>query len=473
MPGTLLRTGNLKEFHPLGAVGNPVYLSASQLRSALRRRLGTEVADALAIPQRNEDGDTIDWYAPMSGPVVPWSAATADERGRTKAQLLQIRERIRETGQVMRAEENSERRIFGQLLDLVTTFPNDGHVYLVNGHPVITFWGFQEHNAPPGSDPLLLLPEDDGRAAAPSSTEESVATTAPSRRRFPWWWLLPLLLLLLLLLFLKMCSEQVYEPSGPEPSVERAPNDQPEKLGEQPDPASPDAIEQVQGGDRILGTSSADGTVEEEAAVPPENPVGSTDRELPTEGIDSGEPLADESSDEGARDQENGQPIPEQSPQDEKNGQPTQGNGAPGEEGIDTALEQKSPASTEPLGPDLEIPQEALESGSIEFLNGRWNSSTTLIDSDTGRPIELEYGFQDGAGTVTLKRDGVVCTGKTAASVQNGRLVISDADDITCPDGTRYRGSRVECSVNAQGQADCSGSYPTGDTFSTRIRKSE
>jgi hypothetical protein len=149
----------------------------------------------------------------------------------------------------------------------------------------------------------------------------------------------------------------------------------------------------------------------------------------------------------------------------------------PGEATDPNAPKQPQPPVPDPEQPEqgqpLTIPKEALQTGSTRFLNGRWSSSTSLMDSDTGRPIKLEYEFKEGAGSVSLKRDGVVCKGATNASMENGQLVISDTGDIRCPDGTRYRGSRVECSVDDQGLADCAGRYPTGDSFSTRIKKSE
>jgi hypothetical protein len=137
--------------------------------------------------------------------------------------------------------------------------------------------------------------------------------------------------------------------------------------------------------------------------------------------------------------------------------------------------DQPESASPErkPRGPLLKIPEQALQTGSTEFLDGRWSSSTSLMDSRSGRPIELEYSFQGGTGTVSLKRDGVTCKGKTAAAIENGQLVISDTGNITCPDGARYQGARVKCRVNDQGQADCTGGYPSGDSFTTKIRKSE
>ena len=80
MAGALLRSGSLSDFHPLGAVGKPVYSAASQLRATVRRLYGQDVADLFAIPKRHDQGDVIDWYAPEPGSVVPWSAATPGAR---------------------------------------------------------------------------------------------------------------------------------------------------------------------------------------------------------------------------------------------------------------------------------------------------------------------------------------------------------------------------------------------------------
>ncbi len=188
MTGPLLRSASLTHYHAVGAVGNPVYLAASQLRAAIGRRLGPEVADVFAVPQRNEDGDTLDWYAPRPGTVVPWSSATEAERAEAQRQLLDLRAQIETLGRSMEAEASPERQVFGRLLAQVMQFPDEQDVHLVDGRPVLTFWGFVRDRAAVGSDPLRNL-------------ERHMATprlaAAPARRRW-WLWLLLALLLLLL-----------------------------------------------------------------------------------------------------------------------------------------------------------------------------------------------------------------------------------------------------------------------------------
>lgn len=212
MAGVLLRSGSVKHFLPLGATGNPVYSAASQLRAAMRRQLGQDLADYFAIPKQDEKGEIIDWYSAFEGNVVPWTAATQEERADAKAKLLVAREKLLEKSRALQVAEDSEQQVFGKLLALATRIPSDDHVYLVDGRPVITFWGFSERDAPSDQDVLAgldtsggLLRSDEaswlGEAVADSESAAGVADTTSTRSRWwSWpWLLLPLLLLLLLL----------------------------------------------------------------------------------------------------------------------------------------------------------------------------------------------------------------------------------------------------------------------------------
>lgn len=275
MTGPLLRSGTLTAFHPLGAVGNPVYLAAAQLRAAIGRRLGPELADSFAIPQRNEDGDTIDWYAPKPGTVVPWSAASSDERAEAQRQLIEARSRIEELGGAMQRESDAERQVFGRLLAHVTSFPDETHIYLVDGRPVITFWGFVLDRASVGTDPLLNL----DLLAAPAA-----ASAQPSRWRIPWWaWVLALLALALLggLLALRACqpvsdATAPGEPASALPAettaAETPPEDEVRHLVD-PDQEERPAIEELQ--DRPQGTERV--VISPRDVVPVERRTGVTD----------------------------------------------------------------------------------------------------------------------------------------------------------------------------------------------------
>jgi hypothetical protein len=59
-----LCSDRLDKYQSMGENGQAVHISALQLRETLRLRKQSAVADTLAIPQVNEHGDRIDWYAP-------------------------------------------------------------------------------------------------------------------------------------------------------------------------------------------------------------------------------------------------------------------------------------------------------------------------------------------------------------------------------------------------------------------------
>src|SRR5690606_457765 len=159
--GVLLRSGRADAFMALGEGGRPVFRSALQLREALRRRAG-HVADHMAIPQSNETGSTLDWYSPIPGQVVPWTAATAQEREEGLKQLTAFQARLDEMTPAVDADEQEknalgDKALFSSLLRRVLYFPDENFVYLVNGKPVLTFWGFLHHGADQTQDPLLPL----------------------------------------------------------------------------------------------------------------------------------------------------------------------------------------------------------------------------------------------------------------------------------------------------------------------------
>jgi hypothetical protein len=129
---------------------------------------------------------------------------------------------------------------------------------------------------------------------------------------------------------------------------------------------------------------------------------------------------------------------------------------------------------TRPPETPLTIPRDAGATGSTDFLNGRWRSSTGLQD-EAGNPVELEYDFAGGKGTVSVRRPGpdgrpVTCSGSAGSRMQNGKLVI-DQGDIDCPGGGSFQAGTVECVAGQGGRAECEGRNEDGSDFDVRIVK--
>lgn len=186
MNGPLLRSGDLADFQALGAVGIPLYTVAAPVRAAIRKLVSPQLADMLAIPQVNERGSRIDWYAPFPGSITPLTQAAPDERVTALQEWEAARARL---SQAITAAEAQ-----GRVVDHIRQFrfaadiPDPDFLYLVDGRPVLTFWGFAPQAAP---KPMpLTAPEP---IAPPAQT--MAPTPRPPRRLRPWM-ALPLLALL-------------------------------------------------------------------------------------------------------------------------------------------------------------------------------------------------------------------------------------------------------------------------------------
>lgn len=189
MAKIFLRSGSLDALLALGENGQPLWLSALQLRETLRLRQQPQIADCLAIPQPNDAGDRLDWYSPVSGKVTSWAAASNGARAAALTQLRACQQVMLQLSEQACASAKPSQRLFGALLSKALQFPDEFHVYLVGGRPVITFWGFVSLEKRAHKDALdcLQLAEEDempalglSRLAAPAALAASAAPVAPA-----------------------------------------------------------------------------------------------------------------------------------------------------------------------------------------------------------------------------------------------------------------------------------------------------
>ena len=521
MAGALLRTGKLEQYKPLGDDGKPVYRSADQLREAIRLQLDAEATKCLAIPQVNDTGDEIDWYAPIEGPVVPWTSATPEEKTAAKAKLADLRDRLQGIVEGIDDEEKSEKRTFGRLLRHAIYFPDESHVYIVNDTPIITFWGFADPDAPV-RDPISVLTIPVAQAVVQEAVTAPVEEEKVVGSRFPWW-LWPLLLLLLLLLFLLWWfywpeNEVALEPIDPlvtettDDEVLLDPGVDETLGGDLFIDEDRDAVIVDDNGNRYVvrngvryrvdstgalsRVTSSDVTTDTNATSD-ENLVDNLDLLEPNALTDpASDPMTDPAADPmGTEDPLTGDPSvtpPEVPlPQDDPSAQTdpvasnpptdqpsgtdeTLPNGLPGETPSGGEVPGNDPntnTSTTQQGPPLTIPQDAAQSGDVSFMDGGWKATTALRDRRTGKPVNLEYELDNGKGKVKIRRgDGTVCTGDATASTANGGVSISGGS-ARCPDGTVFRAPAVQCQTGSDGNADCTGTSQNGQTFGVGIRK--
>ena len=157
MAKTLLRSGNLDDFQAVGGGGQAVFESALQIREALRLRKQQSIVDCLAIPQVNDEGDRVDWYSPTEGVVTSWKAADEDARFRALRLLESTLSSVESLSKKSLQSPKTAQQLFGSLLSKAFQFPGENFLFLVDGKPVITFWGFVNLNENARDDILDCL----------------------------------------------------------------------------------------------------------------------------------------------------------------------------------------------------------------------------------------------------------------------------------------------------------------------------
>lgn len=449
MQGALLRSGKSESFTALGETGQPVYRAALQLREAIRRKSAT-IVDHLAIPQSNELGN-IDWYSPIAGDVIPWSAATEAERAPARAQLEVLKTALEELSERFLAADGDQplgdKAVFGKLLKRVINFPDQDFVYLVNGTPVLTFWGFEKANADRSLSPLhCLYPSAEPVIPAPAAVPPVAPAAAPLapvveivRKRSwwrRWWWLLPLLLLLLLLLLfgLRSCVPAVTIPGlGALPGF-----DVPKLPSIDVPRGGVGSVPGLNGGATPADGAAAPGLPAMTAADPAAAPAAA--EPAPTEPAATPAEPATPPAPEPAAQPPGAEPGP--APEPSPVTPPTLPAGEP-------------PAANQALS----IPANA-NNGVADFLNGQWRAGAGIQDRRTGKPLRLEYQFKNGQGDVTVHRaDGVACSGPVAAAMNAGSLSIDSKGQAACADGSHYDMPKITCKQGAKSAADCTGGY--------------
>lgn len=107
----------------------------------------------------------------------------------------------------------------------------------------------------------------------------------------------------------------------------------------------------------------------------------------------------------------------------------------------------------------------------VRVIDGSWQARAALRDN-RGQPVQLGLQFDNGNGEIILNQAGMPpCRAPATATVDNDRLIIAPAGDITCRD-INFGRPQLICRPGSSGmQADCSGVYDTGQTFDVSVTR--
>ena len=444
MAKTFLRSGNLDTVLALGENGQPVWTSALQIRETLRLRRQTTLANCLAIPQVNERGDRLDWYAPFTGKVKSWLGASDHERRQALELLTLNQQDLQALSLRARDAENPAMRLFGALLSKTLQFPDQQYVYLVDGKPVITFWGFVDPQARSRDDALACLRDSLEDALPPLLPEPP----APA----------PLVVAPVIAPLIEVppaAAQPLIEPESEaeEPAVEDIAEPAPEPL---PEPVAPPrrgfAVRPLM---LLLPVAAlvAAGVAYWLHSAPQPAAISVADVPVPV----SKPPAVMVKAEKLAA------TLP-QTAATVVAAAPVATPVAPPE----VVAEHTEPAKAD----DLVMTTEDARVGSVKFINGTWRVTLRQTNLPTGKPPSLRYQIRNGKGTATITQgDNIRCKADvTAAMTSAGSMEVRSRYTATCSDKSRYRMPELVCKAG-DGIASCTAQYGADQVFPLTIKR--
>ncbi|TAJ91322.1 MAG: hypothetical protein EPO10_03445 [Reyranella sp.] len=475
--GPLLVSEPLQRYRALGLAGDPVWRAAGQLRAAIASRLSREHADLLAVPEVEPSGRTIDWYAPFDGEVKRLVDLGEAERREILDKVHRLHGEIAGLATQMEAvERSSAERNFARLLRHALTAPGEETLYVVNGRPVMTFWGFTADAALPGVFLPSLPPAVAPRVAAPHvARPEAVMASAPAvaavaAPRTVWWQWLLLGVVLMLILALLAWLVRPYLPRI-EPYIEAEAREralgfsvrQPMELQQTRVATLAHDYEELRlelarltdeisrrGGDCAAGVIGPGGVIVGSAGGPP------IERGA---GADTGVAANDQTKDPNKPDAKGADMKGPDGQNKDKSA------AAPSDPKNDARNDKKE----EPK--PMIVPPEAKQKQDLAFLKGDWRSRTGLATATGEKDLRPSYTLDDkGKGKVSFtQKNGATCEAPAEARWDGTRLVIEEKSNPRCSDGKTYARNTVNCEIGADGAAQCKGSQP-GDPRSYQVQ---
>ena len=432
MAKTLLRSGNLDDYQAVGGGGQAVFDSALQIRETLRLRKQQAMVDCLAIPQINDNGDRVDWYSPIEGKAVAWKAADEEARFRALRYLGSTLENAAALSRKSLQSGKTSLQLFGSLLEKAIQFPGENHVFLVDGKPVITFWGFVNLNKNPRDDVLDCLRLADippvVTVAEPEQEEEIPPEITFAEADAPL--LTPVV--------------ELAKPAEPEP--------QPPVIVNEPEVTPPLAQEKPA---RRLPLWSLPVAAVIIAAI-----VG---------------PLLWK--------QQTTQPVPAAAAVEvakiDMAPLPALASALPLHRAeVTPAAKKEKPVE----GPVViaAIPKDALvmdanqmKAGTTRFLNGNWRVLVDVKDPVSGKAPSLRYQIQANKGTARVVHgDNIVCRAEIFSGLhQSGELMIKSRGNARCTDGSRYPMPEITCKAGTNDVAACTARYDDHAEIPLTIKK--
>lgn len=241
-----LNTLDLTKYTTLGSAEYPAYTLYDSITQVIRQRLSPEAAALLAEPVFDDHSQQIDYQVAAGGALNGFNTLADEAQNTTLDKLTRYAAEIRVLADRYLSGNDVHAQRLGQNLLQALHVPDVGHIFVVNGEPVLTGWGlkYRADRAPfdvSGAQSLKSKPTPAVSAPTPTPVPSSAMPqpavsaaktkvpnpvphpaarpTATVRESFAWrHWLLALLGGLLLLYVLWWLLSGLVQPQAEAPA---------------------------------------------------------------------------------------------------------------------------------------------------------------------------------------------------------------------------------------------------------------
>lgn len=155
--GALITSGNRLGLRALGSGGRTALSSYDQIVRTLGQSMSPEHVALFAEPSLR--GAAIDWFSNFDATAKPTplndASPVAREAARTRLEKL-VNDILAKAAILQQSDRESD-RILGEMLQYALEIPSEDAVWLVDGQPVLTFWGHVRDQGQPTESPLRTL----------------------------------------------------------------------------------------------------------------------------------------------------------------------------------------------------------------------------------------------------------------------------------------------------------------------------
>lgn len=187
--GVLERTRQ-SDLQPLIANGVPVFRMYGQIRIELLRALSQDHLGLFADPNPDPTSGDIQWFAPNPGEIIKLADCTEDDRSGHEFHLARLVDDITHHIERLNRSGDDDARNMASVLTMALEIPDESHIFVVGGLPVLAGWGHVPRGPAVLRKPLIALvkrvltitpppvPEPEAPPSPPSPAAEPASQAA-------------------------------------------------------------------------------------------------------------------------------------------------------------------------------------------------------------------------------------------------------------------------------------------------------